>query len=151
MPEQGCRFMTMSLLSFLLAACAGERPQNLGVRKGMLADCPASPNCVASQARDERHHIAPLAYGGDGAAAFVRLEGVLRKRSDATVVEQQPGYLRLELRTRLFVDDAEFLLDQDRSVIQVRSASRLGYSDLGKNRARLEEIRAAFMAQGGRP
>lgn len=145
------RNLTMGIVSLLLVACAGERPQNLGAREGVLAACPSSPNCVSSQARDERQRIAPLAIGGDGAAAFARLVQVARQRPDATVVEQQPGYLRLELRTRLFVDDAEFLLDTGRSVIQVRSASRIGYSDLGKNRARVEEIRAAFMAKGGRP
>ena len=46
--------------------------------------------------------------------------------------------------TTLFVDDSEFLLDRERLVIQVRSASRLGYSDLGKNRSRIEEIREQF-------
>jgi uncharacterized protein (DUF1499 family) len=51
------------------------------------------------------------------------------------------------LRTILFVDDGEFLLDRTRNAIQVRSASRLGYSDLGKNRKRMEEIRVQYSAQ----
>jgi uncharacterized protein (DUF1499 family) len=58
------------------------------------------------------------------------------------------SYLRVELRTTFFVDDAEFLLDRERHLIQVRSASRLGYSDLGKNRRRMEEIRGQFNASG---
>ena len=52
--------------------------------------------------------------------------------------------LRVELRTRLFVDDAEFLLDRSNRMIHVRSASRLGYSDLGTNRRRIEELRSQF-------
>jgi len=134
----------MGILSLLLAACAGERPANLGAKDGRLASCPASPNCVSSQAVDERHRIAPLAFSGDPDAAFARLKQVLIRRKDSTVIEEQTGYLRVELRTTFFVDDSEFLLDRERQFIQVRSASRLGYSDLGKNRSRMEEIREQF-------
>ena len=134
----------MGILSFFLAACAGGRPDNLGAKDGVLAACPSSPNCVSSFATEERHRIAPLAFTGDAEAAFLRLKRVLSQRGDATIIEENEGYLRAELRTRLFVDDAEFLLDRARGVIQVRSASRLGYSDLGKNRRRMEEIRSQF-------
>ena len=143
--------MGMGILSLLLAACAGERPANLGAKDGRLASCPASPNCVSSQAVDERHRIAPLAFSGDPDAAFARLKQVLIRRKDSTVIEEQTGYLRVELRTTFFVDDSEFLLDRERQVIQVRSASRLGYSDLGKNRSRVEEIREQFARSVGAP
>ncbi|QEM67625.1 DUF1499 domain-containing protein [Geobacter sp. FeAm09] len=79
-----------------------------------------------------------------------RLKRLLARRADATVIQEVPGYLRVELRTTLFVDDAEFLLDRERNCIQVRSASRVGYSDLGKNRRRMEEIREAFRLAGAR-
>ena len=140
--------MGMGILSILLTACAGERPANLGAKDGSLAACPASPNCVSSQAGDERHRIAPLAFTGDPDAAFARLKQVLARRKDTTVIEEQAGYLRVELRTTFFVDDGEFLLYPERAVIQVRSASRLGYSDLGKNHSRMEEIREQFDRSG---
>jgi uncharacterized protein (DUF1499 family) len=41
-----------------------------------------------------------------------------------------------------FVDDVEFLIEPNTQVIHVRSASRLGQSDLGVNRQRIEMIRA---------
>jgi uncharacterized protein (DUF1499 family) len=135
-------FMTIGLQGIL--GCAGERPGNLGVNGGVLVACPASPNCISSQADDEKHRIAPLAFNGDPDAAFVRLKLILGQRKDTKIIEESPGYLRVELRTTLFVDDGEFLLDRSRSVIHVRSASRLGYSDLGKNRSRMEEIRSQF-------
>lgn len=69
---------------------------------------------------------------------------LLKERSDTVIIEQTDSYLRVELRTILFADDGEFLLDRERKVIKVRSASRRGYSDLGKNRRRMEEIRRAF-------
>ncbi len=134
----------MTLLAAILAACAGERPKNLGVKDGGLAACPSSPNCVSSFAAEEGHRIAPFSFNDEPAVAFARLTQMIRQRSDATIIEERSDYLRVELRTTLFVDDAEFLLDGEKKVIHLRSASRLGYSDLGKNRRRVEEIRAVF-------
>jgi uncharacterized protein (DUF1499 family) len=139
--------LALGILGIL--GCAGERPKNLGASGGQLTACPASPNCVSSQAGDEKHKIAPLAFEGDPARAFASLKLALGRRGDAKVVTQTADYLQVELRTLLFVDDAEFLLDRAGKVIQMRSASRLGYSDLGKNRSRLEEIRGQFIAELG--
>jgi uncharacterized protein (DUF1499 family) len=132
------------LVVSLLTGCAGERSRGPEVGDGRLTACPDRPNCVSSQATDERHRIAPLRFTGDGVAALARLRAILLQRRDCRIVAESPDYIRVELRTRLFTDDGEFLLDGSRSVIQVRSASRIGYSDLGKNRDRIEEIRAAF-------
>lgn len=140
--------MTVGLLG--LVGCAGDRPTNLGVKAGLLAQCPSSPNCVSSQASDEHHRIAPLPFSGDPYAAFARLKRIVFSRSDTTTVEDLPDYLRIELRTLLFIDDGEFLLDQTNNVIHVRSASRLGYSDFGKNGSRIEEIRSQFLAPGAK-
>ncbi len=135
------RILLMSILTSLLAACAGERPDNLGVRNGQLTGCPNSPNCVSSQAADGSHRIAPLVFKNGPEPAFARLKQTLMQRRDTAIIEERPGYLRVEFRTTLFVDDGEFLLDGEQRLIHVRSASRLGYSDLGKNRSRLEDIR----------
>ena len=127
--------------TLLAGGCAGERPGNLGVVNGALAACPSSPNCVSSQATEERHRIEPFITGDDPEETFRQLVGIVERRPDATVIDTIYGYLRVELRTTLFTDDAEFLLDRDNRRIQLRSASRLGYSDLGVNRRRIEEIR----------
>ena len=135
-----CAMVAAGLL--LLTACAGERPTNLGVREGKLTQCPASPNCVSSHPPQDGHSIAPLSFSGDPDTAFTQLKLVLGRRPDSTLIEERGEYLRVEFRTPLgFVDDAEFLLDRGLRLIQLRSASRLGYSDLGKNRSRMEEIR----------
>lgn len=141
--------MTIGLLG--MAGCAGERPHNLGLQDGLLLACPSSPNCVSSQADDGKHRIEPLTFNGDPDAAFARLKQVLGRRADTTIIEEKAEYLRVELRTTLFVDDGEFVLDRTRSVIQVRSASRLGYADLGMNRSRMEEIRSQYIAAEGKP
>lgn len=137
--------VTLLLLMFsgLLAACAGEPPK-LGVVNGRLTPCPTSPNCVSSQSEEEASRILPLTFSDSPEQAFVRLLQLLEKRGDSHLVEKTNDYLRVELRTTLFVDDAEFVLNSDRREIDVRSASRLGYSDLGMNRRRLEDIRREF-------
>lgn len=139
------RTVVVVLCTALLAgACAGDRPAQLGAFNGNLAACPDSPNCVSSQAGDERHRIAPFATGDDPDAAFARLAEIVRRRPDVTVIDRTDTYLRVELHTMFFTDDAEFLLDRESRLIQLRSASRLGYSDLGLNRRRTEEIRGQY-------
>ncbi len=143
--------ITLAICSLFVAACAGERPKDLGVRDGMFKRCPSSPNCVSSQEVDEKHRISPLAFKGEADSAFSRLKQTLVSRSDTAITETTADYLRTEFRTKVgFVDDGEFLLDRSQSLIHVRSASRLGYSDLGKNRSRMEEIRQQFEGQGVR-
>ncbi len=134
--------MKKSLLSLLpfLTACAGEPPQNIGVLNGRLTPCPDSPNCVSSFATDETHAIEPLA------ASLADVERVLLEFDDTNIVSSEGDYLYAEFTTRImgYVDDVEFLYDRNNGVTHVRSASRLGYSDLGANRNRIERIRSAL-------
>jgi len=131
------------LPAVLLIGCHGTRPANLGARDGMLAPCPASPNCVSSQAPDEEHRVSPLPYAGPVGEAMARLQGIVRSLPRTAVVTRTESYLHAEFTSALFrfVDDVEFLADDIAKVIHVRSASRLGKSDLGVNRKRIEEIR----------
>ena len=63
----------------------------------------------------------------------------------AAVTVREAHYLRAEFTSRVlrFVDDVEFWLGEA-GLIHVRSASRLGHSDFGVNRARVEHLRAAL-------
>lgn len=128
---------------------AGSRPTNLGVKEGKLAPCPGSPNCVVSQgAQDKEHAIDPITYSGSQADALTRLKTIVAAQPRTAVIKERDDYLYVEFSSRLmgFVDDVEFYFDPAAPVIQVRSASRLGESDLGVNRKRVETIRAAFAA-----
>ena len=131
------------LTPVLLMGCTGTRPLGLGARDGKLLPCPSSPNCVSSQALDEEHRVAPLAYSGSLDAAMKRLAAVIRSLPRTAVITDTGAYLHVEFTSALFrfVDDVEFLADDTAKVIHVRSASRLGTSDLGVNRRRIEEIR----------
>lgn len=132
-----------SLFSF-----SGSRPSNLGVKDGKLAACPVSPNCVNSQTPDSdaEHHIAPLSYSGSPSEAIARLKGIITAMPRTQIIAESDNYLYAEFTSALmgFVDDVEFYVDEAAGVVQVRSASRLGQSDLGVNRKRIEEIRAKF-------
>lgn len=123
-----------------LSACAGEPPQDIGVVDGRLTACPDSPNCVTSYASDETHGIAPLQ------ATLEQVRGALNGMERTNIVNQDGNYLYVEFTTALmgYVDDVEFLYDPAAGVTHVRSASRLGYSDLGANRKRIEALRGAL-------
>ena len=114
-----------------------------------LSPCPSSPNCVSSLAADRKHAIEPLRYTGPRASARQRLMNILGKLKRARVILADPDYIRVECRSMMFnfVDDVEFLFADNENVIHVKSASRVGYYDLGVNRKRVEQIRAAFEAR----
>jgi uncharacterized protein (DUF1499 family) len=123
---------------------AGERPTNIGVRSGQLAPCPSTPNCVNSQSTDIQHGIEPLTYNSKPIEAMADLKRVVQSLERTKIITQTQNYLYAEFTSKLmgFVDDVEFLLADRAKVIHVRSASRLGESDLGVNRKRVETIRA---------
>ncbi len=127
------------------------RPPYLGLRNGQLAACPDSPNCVCSQANDALHQIAPIPFPGDSDAAMSAIESAVKSLPRTTIVSKSvsEGYLHAEARSRLFgfVDDVEFWFDEANHVIHVRSASRVGYSDLGVNRTRVESLTQLLMQQ----
>ena len=114
-----------------------------------LQPCPSSPNCVCSDATDS-HGIEPLAIAGDPQLMWQRLQDYLAQQRGFTIKQVDDHYLRVEAKTRLlrFVDDVEFELRTGDGVIAVRSASRVGYSDLGANRRRIEKIRKALVPDG---
>ncbi len=125
---------------------AGVSPTNIGVNNGKLAICPSTPNCVNSQAiaGDTEHAIQPIQIGGGIPQRMADLKLAIRSMPRSIIIKETSNYLYVESTSKLmgFVDDVEFYLDDDSKFIQVRSASRLGESDLGVNRQRIEEIRA---------
>lgn len=118
----------------------------IGLNNSQLSSCPDSPNCVVSQNGDENHSIAAIPYQSDRATAKETLLKVLSVVPRTEVVEQTDNYIHAESTSRIFkfVDDVEFYFPKDRNVVHVRSASRVGESDLGVNRRRIEQIRLAM-------
>lgn len=126
---------------------AGKRPTYLGVHSGRLTPCPGTPNCVNSQSEDALHQIQPLTYNSTPTQAMSELKSLIQNLERTKIITETKNYLYAEFTSSFwgFVDDVEFLLDDSTQVIHVRSASRLGTSDLGVNRKRIEMIRSKFM------
>lgn len=167
------RMAITTTLALVLAAAlapqfgllAGQRPADLGVQEGRLKPPSETRNSVSSQAEQHPGHpqlayarIEPFAFKsatGEGEAAdalatsMAALRAAIAQTSGVSVVTDRGDYLHAEAQTRWmkFVDDVEFWADPARSVIEVRSASRLGREDFGANRARVEAIRARYLAQ----
>lgn len=126
-----------------MASCAGQRPDDLGVHDGLLRDCPASPNCVSSESTNPAHMIPAFYLTTDNAAGWKAARDAVAAMPRTTIVTETADYLHAECASRVFgfVDDVELHLRGDPGVIAVRSASRVGYSDMGVNRKRIELLR----------
>lgn len=134
----------------VLNGCSGKTP-DLGVRNGELMPCPKTPNCVNSQAVDEKHAISPLRFAGSPAEAKIRLLQILESTKRVKIIEVQENYIRAAFTSALFrfVDDVEFYFPEQKgadTLIHVRSASRVGHSDLGVNRKRIEQVRSQLFS-----
>jgi len=112
----------------------------------MITSCPSAPNCVSSIDTDRKHFIEPLRFAGSAKDAQHRLLEVLLSLKRTRVVTFKENYIHAESVSAImrFVDDVEFFFDDRQKVIHVKSASRVGYSDLGVNRRRIEKIRKLF-------
>jgi uncharacterized protein (DUF1499 family) len=141
--------MKKSLYTILLLAALILLNTATAAPADRLPPCPDSPNCVSSQADDEWHFIEPLSYSGDSQVAWDILVSIVQSWKRTMILEEEDYYLHVGVRSLVFrfVDDVEFLLNPETKRIHVRSASRMGYSDFGVNRRRVEQLRKVFLEQ----
>ena len=113
-----------------------------------LTPCPDRPNCVSSRAQNRDQLVEPLPAPGGADTALERAAAAIDAMGGGRVTETGNGYLHAEFTSRIFRfrDDLELLYDAEREVFDVRSASRVGYSDLGANRKRVEKLRRRLAA-----
>lgn len=145
--------LRVSCLVATVAACAlagcgapshFTKPQN----PGSFTACAPAPHCVSSQASaDSFQHVAPFRFTGSADAAHRALLQTLRNDPHATVEQDEGNFLHATYKTTIgFVDDVTFLIKPDAHFIDVKSSSRLGFSDLGVNNRRVERLRKQFEA-----
>ena len=134
----------------LAVGCSGSRPDTLGVADLRLATCPSTPNCVCSDDRDSEHGIEPFRLDTDPKSAWDALQAVLSSTPRTRIVTRTSDYVHAEATSLVFrfVDDVEFHLRAEEAIIAVRSASRLGSSDFGVNRRRIERLRDRLTEAG---
>jgi uncharacterized protein (DUF1499 family) len=140
------------LLALVLIPCmllaimsCTARTVKTGLAANKLPPCPESPNCVVSENETAVSRIEPLLFAGPPEQAWAVLRQVV-VQNGGTIRQDQNNYLWTTFTSRIFrfVDDVEFRLDAGHGMIHVRSASRVGHSDLGVNRKRVEKLRLAF-------
>ena len=127
---------------------ASPPPPTLGVVNGQLADCPGTPNCVSSDATKAAFKVPAIPYQSSTAEAKAKLLDILFEMPRMTLITNEPTYIHVEFRSRLFgfIDDTELYLDEEANLIHIRSAARLGRGDMGVNRGFVDHIRERFNA-----
>jgi uncharacterized protein (DUF1499 family) len=130
----------------MTAATGGSAP--MMAAHDVIEPCRARPNSVSTLATDAVHGIAPFRYSGSFADARAALLAILNAIPRTTITTNEGNVIRAVFRTRIlrYRDDGVFVIDDAAKTIHFRSASRLGRSDWGVNRARMEAIRAQFNA-----
>ena len=128
-------------LSIILSSCSGVVPLTIG----QFAKCPEKPNCVSTKNSSIKNTIKPIFYKGSHENAKQNLLLAIKTFGSAKVKKELDQFIHVEFTSNIFrfIDDVEFYLTEQ-GVIHFRSASRIGLSDLGVNRRRVEMIRIAF-------
>lgn len=125
----------------------------LGVTDGKFQPLSERPNGVSTEAVDSDKRVAPLPFKEDAKATMKAIKSALNASGSFEIVSETDDYLRVVFitPTMRFRDDAEFWLDPDKRVVEFRSQSRLGYSDMGLNRARYDALANRYLASSSRP
>ena len=143
-------FLLILILCLLLLSCSGGAPAQLGIHNARLAACPSSPNCVSSDAADAGHQVKSFHLAEPPAEAWRATLALVAKLPRTKIVTADSSYLHAECRSAVFgfVDDLELQLRPEQKLMAVRSAARLGYTDFGVNRKRVEQLRAELLSKG---
>lgn len=142
-------FAALILLTggMVMGAASAESDKAPGLADGKLKPCPNSPNCICTEfAADSKHFGEPLEVTVDEQTPE-RILAVVRQMG-GELKRREGNYLAFTFTSRIFrfVDDFEIRLDSERNLLHIRSASRVGYSDFGVNRRRVERFREVFTA-----
>ncbi|HEY4732870.1 MAG TPA: DUF1499 domain-containing protein [Gammaproteobacteria bacterium] len=137
-------FVVVCLYLVALSIISRQAPEP-GQFDGRLRACPDTPNCVSSEDDGLSSFIAPMGFQDSAVDAWAAAKNTLQAMG-GTIQKEEADYLWATFITRIFrfVDDVELRMDEQNRIIHIRSASRVGRSDLGLNRKRVEEFRERF-------
>ena len=134
----------------LIVVLAAEKnnaiPANIGVKDGVLAPLPDSPNAVSSQTDQTEKRVNPLPFFGDIEQTKTRVKIAVAEFGGALILTEKPDYLHVVFTVPVipFKDDVEFFFSEKDNQVHYRSASRVGYSDLGVNRKRYMRLKSLY-------
>lgn len=121
---------------FALGNQSQKMTPHVGLEAGHLRPCPDKPNCAIMPI------TVPATIAAPGPQVLERVSLILTTKMNAQIRATAENYLHAEFRSSIFgfVDDMELQWDEGARILNVRSASRVGHSDLGANLRRVNEL-----------
>ena len=137
-------FILTGFVSFFVLGLMSQSGQANGLVEGKLTKCTDKPNCACSEFEaDVDHYVEPIGISASTASkALSRIKNSIREMGGSIQVEKG-NYVAASFTSSIFrfVDDLEIRVDTDQKMIHLRSASRVGHSDRGVNRKRIERLK----------
>ena len=121
-------------------------PNNLGMNNGMLSKMPNKPNGVSSQTDEKDKKVEALEFKENLKTSKDHIIKSIESYGNAKIVKNEKNYIYAVFTTgkMKYHDDVEFYFDESKKLIHFRSASRVGYSDMGLNRERYNKLREVY-------
>ncbi|MFC7062705.1 DUF1499 domain-containing protein [Halobacillus seohaensis] len=118
----------------------------LGIKDGQLAPCPKSPNCVSTSTEDYDKSMEPLPLLRSLTKTKKTIRSLIHQMERCEIIEETDNYLYVIFKSKVmkFKDDVEFYLNEETGLLHFRSSSRIGYSDFGVNRKRMEKFSESY-------
>lgn len=149
-------WIVFSIIGILVVGMVGsmvmqnQKPQIvLGLENGKLRELPSKPNAVSTQTNQVDKQIQPLALKETLKQSKDAIKEALKSYGGIEIKEETENYIYAIATTdkMKYRDDIEIYFDEANKVIQYRSASRVGYSDMGLNKLRYEKISEHYNKQ----
>jgi uncharacterized protein (DUF1499 family) len=127
----------------ILLGCSGNKTEHPNGKSSGFLDCPDSPNCVSSLAKNPKHRIEPFKLKKDYRTGWKMVQKTVKSLPRTKIISADNSDIHAECRSMIFrfADDLMLHLISSSGIVHLRSASRIGYSDLGVNRRRVESLR----------
>ncbi|MCB4204294.1 DUF1499 domain-containing protein [Deferribacterales bacterium Es71-Z0220] len=139
-------FAAIVMIAILISMSVMSKNWNApGLIDKKLTRCPDKPNCVCSEYKDDiKHYIEPI-YISENIDSLALLNKILADMG-GNIKSEQDNYIAVTFTSSVFnfIDDLEIRIDKENKMIHIRSAARVGYSDFGVNRKRVEQLRHVF-------
>ncbi len=144
--------LLVPMLALAGLSLASRKAPQLGIVEGRLLPCPGTPNCISSEEAGATSFTDPLPAHGSPERAWLNVKEAMRQAGGA-ILKEGESYLWATFTTPLlrFTDDVELRYDARQDVIHIRSASRVGRSDFGTNRKRVERIKDLYCRISEKP
>ena len=140
-----------AIVGFFVLGLMSQSGQANGLSAGRLTECPDKPNCVCSEYPSDASHYSPSIDFLQTLTSnpLSDLKNIVRAMGGNIQTEQE-NYFAASFTSSIFrfVDDLEIRLDPDQKMIHLRSASRVGHSDRGVNRKRIEQLKNKYALLG---